>query len=133
MAKRHQASGLSPLHPAVLKVLLPYRQSVIDQHGEGLLFPDLPGGSKGAPGAYATRELCKWIRDEKKGVGITDKKIQPNHSYRHYVKSQLYTAKVDVKTRDMICGHGANVARKYEHGDIEQMLEAIQKLPNPLA
>jgi integrase len=62
------------LHPAVLKVLLPYRQSVIDQHGEGLLFPDLPGGSKGEPGAYATRELCKWIRDEKKGVEITDKK-----------------------------------------------------------
>ena len=131
--KTTSSKRIVPLHPAVLKVFLPYRQSVIDQHGEGLLFPDLPGGSKGEPGAYATRELCKWIRDEKKGVGITDKKIQPNHSYRHYVKSQLYTAKVDVKTRDMICGHGANVARKYEHGDIEQMLEAIQKLPNPLA
>jgi integrase len=131
--KTPSSKRIIPLHQAVLKVLLPYRQSVIDQHGEGLLFPDLPGGSKGEPGAYATRELCKWIRDEKRGVGITDKKIQPNHSYRHYVKSQLYTAKVDVKTRDMICGHGTNVARKYEHGDIEQMLEAIQKLPNPLA
>jgi integrase len=131
--KTASSKRIIPLHPALLKVLLPYRQLVIEQYGEGLLFPDLPGGSKGEPGAYATRELCEWIRDEKKGVGITDKKIQPNHSYRHYVKSQLYTAKVDVKTRDMICGHGTNVARKYEHGDIEQMLEAIQKLPNPLA
>jgi hypothetical protein len=78
---------------------------------------------------YATRELCRWIR---KDLEIVDEKIEPNHSYRHYAKSQLLKANVDVKIRDMICGHGANVARKYEHGEIEQMAEAIKKLPDPL-
>ncbi len=117
------------MHPAVLKVLLPYLQSVIEQHGEGLLFPELPRGSSGKPSVYATRELCRWIR---KDLEITDETIEPNHSYRHYAKSQLLKANVDVKIRDMICGHGANVARKYEHGEIEQMAEAIQKLPDPL-
>jgi integrase len=118
-----------PLHPTVLKVLLPYRQRVIEQYGEGLLFPELPRGSSGKPSIFATRELCRWIR---KDLAIIDQKIEPNHSYRHYVKSQLLKANVDVKIRDMICGHGANVARKYEHGEIEQMAEAIEKLPDPL-
>ena len=58
-----------------------------------------------------------WIR---KDLEIVDEKIEPNHSYRHYVKSQLFKANVDVKIRDMICDHGANVARRYEHGEIEQ-------------
>ena len=70
-----------------------------------------------------------WIR---KDLEIVDEKIEPNHSYRHYVKSQLFKANVDVKIRDMICDHGANVARRYEHGEIEQMAEAVGKLPDPL-
>jgi hypothetical protein len=32
----------------------------------------------------------------------------------------------------MICGHGSNVARKYEHGDIPMMAAAIALLPDPL-
>jgi integrase len=127
--KTRSSKRIIPLHPAVLKVLLPYLQSVIEQHGEGLLFPELLRGSSGKPSVYATRELCRWIR---KDLEIVDEKIEPNHSYRHYAKSQLLKANVDVKIRDMICGHGANVARKYEHGEIEQMAEAIGKLPDPL-
>ena len=127
--KTKSSKRIIPLHQAVLKAVLPYLQSVIEQHGEGLLFPDLPRGSSGKPSVYATRELCRWIR---KDLEITDETIEPNHSYRHYAKSQLLKANVDVKIRDMICGHGANVARKYEHGEIEQMAEAIGKLPDPL-
>jgi integrase len=127
--KTKSSKRIIPLHPAVQKVLLPYLQSVIEQHGEGLLFPELPCGSSGKPSVYATRELCRWIR---KDLEIVDEKVEPNHSYRHYVKSQLLKANVDVKIRDMICGHGANVARRYEHGEIEQMAEAIEKLPDPL-
>jgi integrase len=127
--KTKSSKRIIPLHPAVLKVLLPYLQSVIELHGEGSLFGKLPRGSSGKPSVYATRELCRWIR---KDLAITDQKIEPNHSYRHYVKSQLLKANVDVKIRDMICGHGANVARKYEHGEVEQMAEAIEKVPDPL-
>jgi integrase len=58
----------------------------------------------------------------------------PNHGWRHTVKIALYKAKVDPKTRDMILGHGANVARKYEHGDVAMMAEAITNtMPNPLS
>ena len=129
--KTKSSQRIIPLHAAVLKLLLPYRHSVIEKYGEGsLLFPELPQGNSGKPSVYATRELCRWIRED---VGITDKKILPDHSYRHYVKSRLLKTKVDVKIRDMICGHGANVARKYEHGDIEDMAAAINLLPNPLA
>jgi hypothetical protein len=96
----------------------------------GVLFLELPRGKTGKPTAYASRFLAEWIR---KDLDITDENIEPNHSMRHYVKSQLLKAKVDVKIRDMICGHGKNIARKYEHADIVQMSEAISLLPNPLA
>jgi integrase len=115
----------------VLELLLPYHEAVIAKHGhDSLLFPELPLGGKGFPAGYATRELCRWIRED---LAIKDETTQPNHSYRHYLKSKLLRAKVDVKYRDMICGHGVNVARKYEHGDLDQMLEAIKTLPDPLS
>ena len=83
--------------------------------------------SRGCPASvYATRELGEFIRVK---LEIADKTLSPNHAYRHYVKSRLLKSKVDVKIRDMICGHGKNVARQYEHSDIEQMLEAVATLP----
>jgi integrase len=128
--KTKSSVRIIPLHPSVLTLLLPYRQGVIEKYGEGsLLFPELPRGSAGLPAAYATRKLCEWTRTD---LGIKDENLQPNHSYRHYVKSRLLKEKVDVKIRDMICGHGTNVARQYEHGDAEMMAEAIDLLPDPL-
>jgi integrase len=128
--KTKSSERIIPLHPAVLTLLLPYRQGVVEKHGDdALLFPELPRGGTGKPTAYITRELCRWIRDD---LRIRDENLQPNHSYRHYVKSRLLKAKVDLRHRDMICGHGVNVARKYEHGDIEDMAAAISLLPDPL-
>lgn len=123
--KTASSKRILPLHPTVVRHLRPYLGTV----APGLLFPELPRGSSGKPSVYATRKLGEWIR---KDLGITDERIEPNHSFRHYVKSQLLKAKVDVKIRDMICGHGKSVARQYEHGDIEQMAEAISLLPDPL-
>jgi integrase len=123
--KTASSKRILPLHPTVVRHLQPY----LDTLPGGFLFPKLPRGSSGKPSVYATRKLGEWVR---KDLGITDERIEPNHSFRHYVKSQLLKAKVDVKIRDMICGHGKSVARQYEHGDIEQMAEAICLLPNPL-
>jgi integrase len=127
--KTKSSVRLIPLHPSLLALLLPYREAVIEKYGEGsLLFPELPRGGSGKPSVYATRELGRWLR---KDLRIVDKRLQPNHSWRHFVKSKLLKAKVDVKIRDMIAGHGSDVARKYEHGDIEMMAEAIALLPDP--
>jgi integrase len=95
----------------------------------GPLFPHLPLNIDNKRAAHATNKIGKWMRGD---LGITNPKIQPNHSFRSYVASQLLKAGVDVRIRDMILGHGANVARKYEHAEIVQMAEAIAKLPNPL-
>jgi len=125
--KTLSSKRIIPLHPEVIRHLQPYMDIVPDG---GLLFPELPRGNTDTPTAYASRFLAQWIRRD---LGIRDENIEPNHSMRHYVKSRLLKAKVDVKIRDMICGHGKNIARKYEHADIEQMSEAIALLPNRLA
>jgi integrase len=107
VGKTKSSKRIIPLHPMIVRHLKPY----VDGLTPGLIFRDLPRGPDGnaKPSVYATRKLGEWIRDD---LQITDERISPNHSYRHYVKSQLLKNKVDVKYRDMICGHGKNVARK---------------------
>jgi integrase len=122
-----------PVHPAIAEMLLAHRKAVIERHGEGLLFPELPRGKDGKakPSVYGTRVIDEWFRDK---LEIKDKIYSPNHSWRHTVKTALLKAKVDPTIRNMITGHGKNVAQEYEHGDIAMMVEAITStLPNPIA
>ncbi len=133
--KTKSSARIIPVHPAIAPMLLAHRDAVIERHGEGLLFPELPRGRNGTakPSRYGTRVIDEWFRDPKK-LNIQEEHYSSNHSWRHTVKTQLYKAQVDVKTREMIIGHGSNVARRYEHGDIAMMAEAITStLPNPLA
>lgn len=103
---------------------------MIAKHGnDALLFPEIPRSASGSPTAYITSSLGEWIRQD---LRIKDANLQPNHSFRHYAKSKLLKAKVDVRVRDMIAGHGASVARQYEHGDVEMMVAATKLLPDPL-
>jgi hypothetical protein len=92
-------------------MLLAHRDAVIERHGEGLLVPELPRGRNGTakPSRYGTRVIDEWFRDPKK-LNIQEEHYSPNHSWRHTVKTQLYKAQVDVKTREMIIGHGSNHA-----------------------
>ncbi len=130
--KTKSSARIIPVHPAVAPMLLAHRDAVIARHGEGLLFPELPRGrdGKAKPSVYGTRVIDEWFRDK---LEIKDKVYSPNQSWRHTVKTALFKAKVDPTIRNMITGHGKNVAQKYEHGDIAMMAEAITStLPNPL-
>jgi len=103
--------------------------------GPGPLFPAFSLGHDNRRGDAASREISEWIRDD---LGIKDPspklRYKPNHSFRNYVKTQWRNAKVEEETHDAITGHGnsKNESRNYGEYELKLMLEAIEKLPNPL-
>jgi hypothetical protein len=49
----------------------------------GPLFPELKPDPFGSRGGTGTKVISKWIRS----LGIIDKRISPNHSWRHRLKT----------------------------------------------
>src|ERR1700730_15582403 len=101
----------------------------------GPLFPAFSLGHDNRRGDAASREISEWIRDD---LGIRDPspklRYKPNHSFRNYVKTQWRNAKIEEETHDAITGHGSgkDESRNYGEYELKLMLEAVEKLPNPL-
>jgi integrase len=121
-----------PLHPQVIaEGFIEYWQFL----PPGPLFPVLSLGQDNRRGDAASREISDWVR----GLGIKDPspklRYKPNHSFRNYVKTQWRNAKVEEETHDAITGHGSSKveSRNYGEYELKLMLEAIERLPNPLA
>ena len=61
---------------------------------------------------------------------IKDPNLAPNHSFRHYLKSELLARDVPERISDAITGHKTpGIGRKYEHVPMSKKFEAIRKLP----
>ena len=74
---------------------------------------------------YVARKIDDWMD----GV-IKDPNLAPNHSFRHYLKSQLLDRDVPERISDLITGHTTpGIGRKYEHVEMWKKFDAISKLP----
>ena len=61
---------------------------------------------------------------------IKDPNLAPNHSFRHYLKSELLARDVPERISDAITGHKTpDIGRKYEHVPMSKKFDAISKLP----
>jgi integrase len=61
---------------------------------------------------------------------IKDPNLAPNHSFRHYLKSELLARDVPERISDAITGHKTpGIGRKYEHVSMSKKFDAISKLP----
>ncbi|MDF2620613.1 MAG: integrase family protein [Xanthobacteraceae bacterium] len=70
--------------------------------------------------------LAKWVRDTAK----LDPRLQPNHAWRHTLKTRLTEAKVEPSIRDILVGHTVKgVARSYEHVSPEVLVAELNKVP----
>jgi integrase len=115
----------APLHPEIVKRLIPYTERVRAEHGDGPLFHHLPKDKNGKRSTYVARKIDEWMD----GV-IKDPNLAPNHSFRHYLKSELLARDVPERISDAITGHKTpGVGRKYEHVEMSKKFEAISKLP----
>ena len=115
----------TPLHPEVVKRLIPYMERVVAEHGHGPLFRHLPKDKNGKRSTYVARKIDEWMD----GV-IKDPNLAPNHSFRHYLKSELLARDVPERISDAITGHTTpGIGRKYEHVPMSKKFDAISKLP----
>jgi integrase len=65
--------------------------------------------------------------------GFTDKRIAPNHAFRHWFKSACLRTGIADSLADAIQGHTGNrgEADRYRHADVRTMAEAIARLKVP--
>lgn len=85
------------------------------------LFPELPP----AHGKLSYNFGKTWRRYVRNKAGITDPKIVPMHSFRHYVIDLLYKAKVNLEVIKAMDGHtpgGGESGWTYAKGHLVQTL-----------
>jgi hypothetical protein len=120
-----------PLHPQIIdEGFIEYVRSL----ASGPLFPAFSLGQDNRRADAASREISEWVRSL--GIKNPSKTVRykPNHSFRHYCKTEWRNAKVEEELHDAITGHGEDSdSRDYGEYQLRLMLEAIEKLPNPLA
>jgi integrase len=122
--KGHKARYV-PLHPEIVKRLIPYMEKQMAESDHGPLFRHLPKDKNGKRSTYVARKIDEWMD----GV-IKDPNLAPNHSFRHYLKSELLARDVPERISDAITGHKTpGIGRKYEHVPMSKKFDAISKLP----
>jgi integrase len=118
-----------PLHDHLVEEgLLHY----VVSRGKRPLFYDPERSRGGRDGGKHFRKagerLAKWIRSEK--VGITDRKVAPNHGWRHRFSSLARHVDMHVDVQNIIQGHvGERTASDYGDAWIETAYREIMKIP----
>jgi integrase len=104
--KTEAAHRTVALHSALLaEGLLDYVEMVRRDYGEGPLFPTLRPNRDGRRSTPASNAASKWMRNQLK---ITDKRIGPNHSWRHLFETVHRRLRTRQDIVDAIMGHQGN-------------------------
>jgi integrase len=82
--------------------------------------------SKALPGSVEAGRVAKWVRS----LGVADLTVQPNHGWRHRLKTVGREIGIDPRVLDAIQGHAARTAGE-NYGDITLKAKqaAIERLP----
>ena len=115
---------------------VPLHRQLIDQGFERFLErskngPLFHGGAE--PSRYATKavrissQLAEWLRRD----GLVPDGMQPNHAWRHRLKTQCREIGISDRVADAIQGHAGRTAAD-DYGDVtlKTKADAIAKLPS---
>ncbi|RWM67863.1 MAG: integrase [Mesorhizobium sp.] len=76
---------------------------------------------------YARGKASEWVR---KTVKITDKRVQPNHGWRHRFKTTARDVGIEQRYMDAIQGHtDGSASASYGENTVRALYREIQKLP----
>ncbi|PIO97055.1 tyrosine-type recombinase/integrase [Pleomorphomonas carboxyditropha] len=114
-----------PLHPQLVELGL---VDFIRQQKAGPLFFSLrPGAQPQTMAQNVGKKVVKWIREV---VGITDRRVQPNHAWRHRFKTLARDVDMNPEYRDAIQGHeDGRSATDYGENTVKALYREICKLP----
>jgi integrase len=118
--KTDESRRAVPIHPTLEK--LGFLNYVAERRAEGgkLLFPLLDKPNKrGQVGAKWGDWWCRYVR---KVVGLTDKRLQPAHAFRHLFITECRRLNFREDYERRLVGHAANSARKTPHDDYGEHL-----------
>ncbi|MBX3584110.1 MAG: tyrosine-type recombinase/integrase [Rhizobiaceae bacterium] len=115
-----------PLHPHLVEQGL---LKLVADAKEGPLFYK-PSGRKRKDGvtqaSYVVGKVSKWVRDVAK---ITDRRVQPNHGWRHRFKTQARDAGIEQRYMDAIQGHeDGSASVQYGENTMKALSREIRKL-----
>ncbi|TXN00723.1 integrase [Methylobacterium sp. WL64] len=112
-----------PLHQAVIDSgFLTY----VDGVKLGPLFAKLSPDKFGKRGGNGTKMIGRWVR----GLGLTDERLAPAHSWRHRMKTLGRRFKMSPDIVNAITGHGTRtVADAYGEYEVKTMYEELMKIP----
>lgn len=116
-----------PIHPQLIEIGL---IEFINGSDQGPLF-FAPNGVEDNPrklAANAYEKVRKWVRNT---VGITDKRIQPNHAWRHRFKTLCRDYDISEEYSDWITGHeDGRAGAGYGEVSVKALHREIVKLPH---
>jgi integrase len=121
--KTHSSERVIPLHPAVIECgFLEFASGV----SSGPLFAGLSPDKFGNRGGNGTKVLGRWVR----GLGLTDGRISPNHSWRHRLKTLGRRHGLAPDMVDAITGHRRRtVADSYGEFEMVALHRELAKIP----
>ena len=121
--KTSNAERLVPIHSALLaEGFLGFVESI----STGPLFGDLSINKFGSRATSGTKMTGRWVR----GLGITDARISPNHSWRHRMKTlaRVYEFRRDIE--NALVGHAPDkVGDEYGEFQIVALKRELEKIP----
>jgi len=119
---------LVPLHPHVIEQ--GFLKYVKTRRGKPLFYDPLSSRKADAANTQADKagqRLAKWVRE----LGIVG--VQPNHGWRHRLKTVARSCKIDRDISNFLTGHSAeDVAAEYGDYLVEVLHEAVCRLPRYL-
>ncbi|MCC3245212.1 site-specific integrase [Methylocystis sp. WRRC1] len=114
-----------PLHDQVLELGF---LRFVDAAPDGPLFYSLVESrkSKTPPAEKAAKAVREWIRE----IGVISAGVQPNHGWRHRLKTIGRELGVDISTLDAFQGHAARTAGEtYGHFSLKAKKRIIEQFP----
>jgi integrase len=122
-----------PIHPALIaEGFLDYVNGL---SAGAALFPDAePDALFGRRGTNVSRVVSRWLRGTLK---VTDMKISPNHSWRHWFTDACRRTSMNLEVRSALTGHSAGLDESARYGTgagalAALLLEAISKVVPPV-
>jgi integrase len=112
-----------PLHPAVIEAGF---LQFVAKSAAGPLFLTLPPDVFGKRGGNGTKIIGRWVR----GLGLTDARISPSHSWRHRFKTlgRRYGLTPDI-VNALTGHHRKTVADSYGEFPVEALYREVSKIP----
>jgi integrase len=134
--KNQDSHRIVALHSALIaEGFLDYVESIRHQYGDDApLFPTLKPDRDGRRGTPASNRVSKWLR---KKLKITDRRIAPNHSWRHTFET-VHRNEMEPPTREDIVNHllghsqGGSSGRHYGVYEIRRDRIELQKMSCPV-